>query len=278
MRDLSCPWISTTREVNLNACDQWLGNGHGQSSMTTGLRRAGMLCEHAPKRALPNHARLPIIAQSPCTWVTLNNRLVVEGAVMENYWDRSQPLPAKGPIMLQTHGGEIRWRNIFVREIGAAEATIACAEEMLPNPTYYDAAYGPHPKQVLHLWKAESEEPTPLLLFIHGGGWNVGGRLSGLSGMLPAMLKEGISVASVEYRFIAEATADGVTPPVKAPLHDAARATVRTQQSNRVEYRPTTHRRKRWLRRCMFGAVACLSSRPRRSIEQRSGRPRIDST
>ena len=23
--------------------------------------------------------------------------------------------------MLQTHGGEIRWRNIFVREIGEAE-------------------------------------------------------------------------------------------------------------------------------------------------------------
>jgi len=158
------------------------------------------------------------------TWVTLNNRLVVEGAVMENYWDRSQPLPAKGPIMFQTHGGEIRWRNIFVREIGDAEAKIALAEKMLPNPTYYDVAYGPHPKQVLHFWKAESENPTPLLFFIHGGGWNAGGRLSGLSAMLPAMLKEGISVASVEYRFIAEATADGVTPPVKGPLHDAARA------------------------------------------------------
>jgi hypothetical protein len=24
--------------------------------------------------------------------------------------------------MLQTHGGEIRWRNIFVRDIGADEA------------------------------------------------------------------------------------------------------------------------------------------------------------
>ncbi len=24
--------------------------------------------------------------------------------------------------MLQTHGGEIRWRNLFVREIGPAEA------------------------------------------------------------------------------------------------------------------------------------------------------------
>ena len=41
---------------------------------------------------------------------------------MENYWDRNQPLPAKGPIMLQTHGGEIRWRNLFVREIGQEEA------------------------------------------------------------------------------------------------------------------------------------------------------------
>src|SRR5436190_1993760 len=56
------------------------------------------------------------------TWVWLNDQTVVDGAVMENYWDRTKPLPAKGPIMLQTHGGEIRWRNIFVREIGEEEA------------------------------------------------------------------------------------------------------------------------------------------------------------
>jgi hypothetical protein len=56
------------------------------------------------------------------TWVWLNDQPVVKGAVMENYWDRTQPLPARGPIMLQTHGGEIRWRNLYVREIGAAEA------------------------------------------------------------------------------------------------------------------------------------------------------------
>jgi hypothetical protein len=57
------------------------------------------------------------------TWVWLNEKLVVDGAVMENYWDRSIPLPQKGPIMLQTHGGEIRWRNLFVRNIEADEAT-----------------------------------------------------------------------------------------------------------------------------------------------------------
>jgi len=56
------------------------------------------------------------------TWVWLNDKLVVDDAVMENYVDRSQPLPAKGPIMLQTHGGEIRWRNIFVRDIAPDEA------------------------------------------------------------------------------------------------------------------------------------------------------------
>jgi hypothetical protein len=56
------------------------------------------------------------------TWVWLNDKLVVDGAVMENFWDRAKPLPAKGPIMLQTHGGEIRWRNLFVREIPADEA------------------------------------------------------------------------------------------------------------------------------------------------------------
>lgn len=56
------------------------------------------------------------------TWVWLNEKLVVDGATMENYEDRTKPLPARGPIMLQTHGGEIRWRNLFVREIGADEA------------------------------------------------------------------------------------------------------------------------------------------------------------
>ena len=56
------------------------------------------------------------------TWVWLNGSLVVEGAIMYGYYDKAKPLPARGPIHLQTHGGEIRWRNIFVREIGDEEA------------------------------------------------------------------------------------------------------------------------------------------------------------
>ena len=92
------------------------------------------------------------------------------------------------------------------------------------EPTMKDVAYGTHPQQNMHFWKAASDKPTPVLFFIHGGGWSGGNRSSGLAVLLPEMLKNGISVVSVEYRFINEATADKVVPPVKGPLSDAARA------------------------------------------------------
>ncbi len=159
------------------------------------------------------------------TWVWLNGKLVVDGQDLENYWDRNQPLPAQGPIMLQTHGGEIRWRNIYVRDIPEEEAQrIAAAAPPIPKPTLFDVAYGPHRKQVVHFWKASSDKPTPLLFYVHGGGWRSGNRLSGVAPLLSQFLQAGISVVSVEYRFTDEATADGVVPPVKGPLHDAARA------------------------------------------------------
>lgn len=56
------------------------------------------------------------------TTVYLNGKLVVDNARMENFWNRKLPLRRKGPIQLQTHGGEIRWRNVFVREVPSAEA------------------------------------------------------------------------------------------------------------------------------------------------------------
>jgi arylsulfatase A-like enzyme/acetyl esterase/lipase len=96
-----------------------------------------------------------------------------------------------------------------------------------PAPTLADVRYGEHPKQLLHFWKAPgatAERPAPLVFFIHGGGWQNGDRMSGLAAMLPRLLEAGISVTSVEYRFISEAMAEGIEPPVKAPLTDAARA------------------------------------------------------
>ena len=54
--------------------------------------------------------------------VYLNDKLVVDHARMENFWNRKLPLLKKAPIQLQTHGGEIRWRNIFIRAIPSEEA------------------------------------------------------------------------------------------------------------------------------------------------------------
>ncbi|MBM3858656.1 MAG: DUF1080 domain-containing protein [Verrucomicrobia bacterium] len=80
-----------------------------------------------------NHVR--VIQCGARTWVWWNNKLVVDGALMENYFARRKaktppptatdpiaPIPPEGPIQLQTHGGEIRWRNIFIREIPGTEA------------------------------------------------------------------------------------------------------------------------------------------------------------
>ncbi|MCU0865922.1 MAG: DUF1080 domain-containing protein [Planctomycetes bacterium] len=63
------------------------------------------------------------------TWVWLNGQCTVDGAIMENYWNRKLPLPPKGPLQLQTHGGEIRFRNLTVREIPPAEANALLAAQ-----------------------------------------------------------------------------------------------------------------------------------------------------
>lgn len=63
------------------------------------------------------------------TTVFLNEKLVVDHQIMENYWDRKRPIPVIGPIQLQTHDGQMRWRNISVREIDTEEANSILASK-----------------------------------------------------------------------------------------------------------------------------------------------------
>jgi acetyl esterase/lipase len=93
-----------------------------------------------------------------------------------------------------------------------------------PAPTAADYAYGKDSeRQKFDFWQAKSEQPTPLVLMIHGGGWT-GGDKSGYAGAVQPYLDQGISVAAVNYRFIAQAMEQKVDPPVKACVYDAARA------------------------------------------------------
>lgn len=83
-------------------------------------------------------------------------------------------------------------------------------------PTHGDVKYGPYERNVMDVWLAESERPTPVLVSIHGGGFR-GGNKSVSSGILQECLASGISVAAITYRLSDEAMAP-------AQFLDSARA------------------------------------------------------
>ncbi len=93
----------------------------------------------------------------------------------------------------------------------------------VPVPTHAGVRYGEHERHILDFWQAESEDPTPLVMVIHGGGWSGGSKERMMRfADAPALLEAGISVAAINYRLMKHS--QDVVPPVKAPLHDAARA------------------------------------------------------
>lgn len=54
--------------------------------------------------------------------VILNDELVVDGVVLENFWQRDQPVYPTGQIELQNHGNTLYFKNIYLREIPRAAA------------------------------------------------------------------------------------------------------------------------------------------------------------
>ena len=97
----------------------------------------------------------------------------------------------------------------------AANQTRRAADAILPSRQ--DLAYGPHARNALDLWLARSERPTPLLVYIHGGGFVKGDKSSASTRLIQRALDSGVSFAAVNYRFLASA-------PVQDILRDCARA------------------------------------------------------
>ena len=93
----------------------------------------------------------------------------------------------------------------------------AHAQPKLPAADVKDAKYGPHERNVIDLWKAKSDKPTPLVVYIHGGGFRAGDKSTLDHDLLAKCLDAGISVAAINYRFSQHA-------PYPAPMLDGARA------------------------------------------------------
>src|SRR5262249_57101278 len=69
-------------------------------------------------------------------------------------------------------------------------------------PDMTNVVYGSDMKfNVIDLWKAKSDKPTPLVIFIHGGGFG-GGSKDNILTQLPLdnFLQAGVSCASIDYR------------------------------------------------------------------------------
>jgi hypothetical protein len=87
-------------------------------------------------------------------------------------------------------------------------------------PDLESVRYGPHARHLLDLWKAKSNRPTPVLIYLHPGGFTHGDK-TWIERYDPDLrelcLQRGISVATANYRFSAQA-------PCPAPMEDGARA------------------------------------------------------
>jgi len=87
-------------------------------------------------------------------------------------------------------------------------------------PRESNVAYGPDPRQVLDFWKPESSGPAPVVVLIHGGGFKYGSKADlpkVLGPLIAGLLKNGIAVASINYRLVR-------TAPLQESLRDGARA------------------------------------------------------
>jgi len=51
--------------------------------------------------------------------IKLNDQLIVDNVVLENYWERDKPIYPTGSIELQNHGNTLYFRNVFVKELAS---------------------------------------------------------------------------------------------------------------------------------------------------------------
>ncbi|MCX7011272.1 MAG: alpha/beta hydrolase [Candidatus Sumerlaeota bacterium] len=84
-------------------------------------------------------------------------------------------------------------------------------------PTFADVSYGPHERNVLDFWQANSDLPAPAFVWFHGGGYRNGDKAQFPAALQRRCLESGISFASANYR---------LTPEVQYPdpMLDGARA------------------------------------------------------
>ncbi|MBT7729057.1 MAG: alpha/beta hydrolase fold domain-containing protein [Planctomycetaceae bacterium] len=102
------------------------------------------------------------------------------------------------------------------------------------KPSFDNVKYGENERNVFDIWLADSETPTPLAVYIHGGGFKGGSKEKLKVEKIAALLDAGISVAAINYRYV-------TTDPLPTAHHDARRA-IQFMRSKADEWNIDTNR------------------------------------
>jgi len=113
-------------------------------------------------------------------------------------------------------------------QVRGGKAADQSARNVAPPPTFENVKYGPYDRNVFDLWLPDSKGPTPLLVYIHGGGF-VGGNKEKIrtSPNVQRALDRGVAFASIQYRLRYPDDGDTSDPQrtgIQYILRDSARA------------------------------------------------------
>jgi HEAT repeat protein len=75
--------------------------------------------------------------------VYLNDKMVVDNTVLENYWERDKPIYPTGQLELQAHGNVLYFRNVYVREIPRDPAPAGAAAPYAVSEAEKDEGFVP---------------------------------------------------------------------------------------------------------------------------------------
>ncbi|MCX7017127.1 MAG: alpha/beta hydrolase [Candidatus Sumerlaeota bacterium] len=141
--------------------------------------------------------------------------------------------PAAGPASKNT-GGMMKMMGQRPGSAPAGKNPLAKPGGMPGNlgskvpPDFANVQYGAYDDDRLDLWKAKSDTPAPLLVFIHGGGFSAGSKSQFSPVLFDECMKAGVAFAAVEYRL------SGVAQ-FPAQFHDCARA-IQFLRANAAKY------------------------------------------
>jgi acetyl esterase/lipase len=103
-----------------------------------------------------------------------------------------------------------------------AALSFACRVPPVPTPMVSDVSYGPHSSQCLDVYSANGEpgRAAPLVVMIHGGGWESGSR-GDVVKFIPAFTSQRYVVANVGYRVSSEAMAPAAAEDARIAIQCA---------------------------------------------------------